>query len=416
MSDAPPMNVLPATSAPPPGPPRRGWRMPPWRILADWALILIAIGAILWLIRASWSSLTWFLIGLVIFYLLLPLVNWLSRYLPRSVAAALGVLIVLGVVIGLILFAVPVIAQQLVQLYANLPSYDDLRVNFARLVTWYETNVPSTIRGIADQALERLRTQLNANLQSIITNTAAWLAGVAGQIVSFIFFIFGFVVIPFWLYMLWSIKYDGIRLVNRMVSPRWRDDVWNMVRLFDQTVSGYLRGQLLLGATVGALVAIGLLVLRLFGFETRYILLLAIFAGITELIPYIGPILGAIPGVLLALFSPDPLWTTVAVVAVYLIVQQLENSLLVPKITGDAVNIHPAILTVLLIMFGSVFGLLGAILAAPVSALARDWFLYIHRRLRGGTPREVWHSLQVVPPARKRTTTARVAKRRAPPA
>jgi predicted PurR-regulated permease PerM len=119
--------------------------------------------------------------------------------------------------------------------------------------------------------------------------------------------------------------------------------------------------------------------LELLGFHVGFILLLAIFAAAMELVPIVGPWLGAIPGVLLASFiSPT---TALVVAAVYVIVQQIENNILIPRIIGQSIGIHPAILMVILIAMGYSFGLPGIILAAPLSAISRDLFLYLHRRL-----------------------------------
>lgn len=115
--------------------------------------------------------------------------------------------------------------------------------------------------------------------------------------------------------------------------------------------------------------------------------MLALIAGITELIPYIGPLLGAVPGLLAGLLiSPT---TGLAMLAVYIIVQQLENNLLVPRVIGSHISIHPAILTIILFAAGGVFGLVGVFLASPVAAISRDVFVYVYHRLQGKTPEEV---------------------------
>jgi AI-2E family transporter len=111
--------------------------------------------------------------------------------------------------------------------------------------------------------------------------------------------------------------------------------------------------------------------------------LLGIISGFTEVIPVIGPILGAVPGVLIAAFSGD--WTLLLkVLAVYVGVQQLENNLLVPKIQGDSVQLHPAIIMVALVVGSQVAGLVGLIVAVPVTAIMRDLFLYMYRRFAEG--------------------------------
>jgi predicted PurR-regulated permease PerM len=153
-------------------------------------------------------------------------------------------------------------------------------------------------------------------------------------------------------------------------------------------------------------VGIGLLLLRMLGFDVRYILLLAIIAGITELIPIIGPIIGAVPGVLLGFFGgAGGLQTGLAVLLVYVVVQQLENNLLVPRIIGESVGIHPAILMVIVIAMGQVFGLLGVVLAAPLTAIARDLFVYVYRRLDGLSPADARHTISAAEPAKESAMT-----------
>jgi predicted PurR-regulated permease PerM len=176
----------------------------------------------------------------------------------------------------------------------------------------------------------------------------------------------------------------GRAFVDRILHPRLRSDFWNVWEMISDVLNDYIRGQLVLGLAVGAMVGVGLFILRLLGFDIRYILLLAIVAGVTELIPIIGPIIGAIPGVLIGFFGGEGgVQAGLAVLVVYIAVQQLENNLLVPRIIGESIGIHPAILTVVLIAMGQIFGLLGIVLAAPAAAISRDLFTYTYRRLEG---------------------------------
>ena len=93
----------------------------------------------------------------------------------------------------------------------------------------------------------------------------------------------------------------------------------------------------------------------------------------------IGPIIGAVPAVILG-FVDSPT-TGIAVLILYIAIQQLENNFLVPRIVGDSVGLHPAILMVLLVVCSQVFGLAGAILSAPMGAISRDVFSYLYGRL-----------------------------------
>ena len=150
--------------------------------------------------------------------------------------------------------------------------------------------------------------------------------------------------------------------------------------------SQWVRGQLILGVAVGVATFAGLLLLGatidpVFG---RFALLLAIIAGVLELLPIIGPIIASVPAILLAATAGPQ--AALAALLLYVAVQQLENNVLVPKIQGDAVELHPSAVMVALVMGGAIYGLLGAILALPITAAARDVYRYLFRRLSAGPP------------------------------
>jgi predicted PurR-regulated permease PerM len=151
---------------------------------------------------------------------------------------------------------------------------------------------------------------------------------------------------------------------------------------------------LILGFTVGIFTFIGLAILSalvdpIFG---RYAILLSVIAGVLELLPIIGPIISAVPAVLLAAIAGPA--AVVAALLLYTLIQQLENNLLVPKIQGDAVELHPAAVMFAIIVGGSLAGLLGAILALPLTAALRDIVRYLFRRLSADRPEALAASLQ----------------------
>jgi predicted PurR-regulated permease PerM len=168
---------------------------------------------------------------------------------------------------------------------------------------------------------------------------------------------------------------------DRSLPDGWRADVWAVIRIVERVFSQWVRGQLFLGVTVGIATFVGLEILNfavdpIFG---RFALLLAVSAGILELLPIIGPIIAAVPAVLLAATAGPE--AAVAALILYLLVQQVENNLLVPKIQGDAVELHPSAVMFSLVVGGAIAGLLGAILALPVAAAGRNVFRYLFGRL-----------------------------------
>jgi predicted PurR-regulated permease PerM len=131
------------------------------------------------------------------------------------------------------------------------------------------------------------------------------------------------------------------------------------------------------------LTALTLVGFREFG---AFTLVLALIAGVLEWFPIIGPIIAAVPAILIGIsISPA---AAIAAALLYIAIQQLENNLLVPKILGDAVELHPAVLIVALVVGGALFGIGGAILAAPIVAAGRDLYRYAFQRLADAPPAE----------------------------
>jgi predicted PurR-regulated permease PerM len=165
-----------------------------------------------------------------------------------------------------------------------------------------------------------------------------------------------------------------------------------VIKTVERDFGQWVRGQLLLGLAVGVGTFIGLIVLsQFFPVFGQYAVLLSVIAGLLELVPIIGPIISAVPAVLLgATESPAAI---LAAIGLYFIVQQTENNFLVPKIQGNAVQLHPAVVVFAIIIGGSLAGLLGAILALPMTAAFRDVVRYLFRRLSPEEPKALALSL-----------------------
>jgi predicted PurR-regulated permease PerM len=360
--------------------------LPSRRTLARWLLVALALYVVGWLLINALPSLTPFIIGLVLAYLLLPIVNRLDRKMPRWLA----ILTVYagGVVLGTVSIAyiAPIVADQIERLVSNFDEFvERLQTMGQELFRQYQSSVPASIRAPVEEGVRNGLRTLQANITTYLQGIGGFILAQVLRIANTVTFLVGFLIIPIWLFYILNDVQQGSAFIDRLLHPRIRADFWNIWGIINRIFSDYIRGQLILGLAVGVMVGVFLLIMRLFGFEIgNYILLLAIIAGITELIPIIGPIIGAIPGVIIG-FTVSPT-TGLVVLLVYVLVQQIENNFLVPRIIGESVGIHPAILTVVLIAMGQIFGLLGVILAAPLSAIGRDLFVYIYRRLEGESP------------------------------
>jgi predicted PurR-regulated permease PerM len=356
---------------------------PRWSVvLPRWLLVAAALYGIGWLLWQAREAMMPFLLGLLAAYLLTPLVNRLERFMRRPFAILVVYLAAVAVSALGVMYVVPPVIDQAQRIVENIPTVDEARAIGSRWQDRYEAALPDAIQQPIDDVLDSALEAAETNATSFVQRAVAFVGASLLRIVNTVTFLLGFLIIPIWLFYVINDQRQGRAFLDRILHPRLRPDFWNVWRMVNKVFSDYIRGQLVLGVAIGVMAGLGLLLLRLLGFETKYILLLAIIAGITELIPILGPILGAIPAVLIALLgTEDPLRNTLAVVALYVVIQQLENNFLVPRIVGESVGVHPAILTVVLIAMGQVFGLLGVILSAPLAAVARDLFVYVYKRI-----------------------------------
>jgi predicted PurR-regulated permease PerM len=204
--------------------------------------------------------------------------------------------------------------------------------------------------------------------------------GFVGNTVSWML---GLVVVPFWLFFVLNDSGKVKQGMLNLLPAELRPDAEALRIIVDRVLSAYIRGQLLLAFSIGLMATVGLMILGI-----DFSLLLGIVAGFFEIFPFIGPILGAIPAIVVTLLQ-DPskvLW----VVVLFAAIQQIENVLLVPKINGDAVALHPAIIMVVLVVGQQLLGLAGMLLAVPLTAILRDVVHYLYLRVgsEGITPAE----------------------------
>jgi predicted PurR-regulated permease PerM len=344
-----------------------------------WAVLFLLVGGVIWAAR---GVLLPFVLGLVLAYLLFPVVNWLDRHMParlhawrvaRPLAILLTYLLVLLLVAGIIAFFVPLVIDQVNILIENWPALTD-RVGTwgTRGWGWYNSAVESLER-FSPTWKDTIENSLKGLAAEVLTVAQEGVVATVRTMSSTISFIIGLVVIPFWLFYILHDESQVKEGVLGALPQQLRADVRCMSRLIDDVLSAYIRGQLLLCVFVGGLATISLFIIGV-----PFALLLGLIAGIFEILPYVGPILGAIPAVVVALLSEpgSAIWVAIAFFAI----QQVENLILVPRISGESVKLHPALVMVVLVVGNELAGFWGMLIAVPVTGVIRDVFKYLYLR------------------------------------
>lgn len=346
-----------------------------------WAGLFLLIGGMIWAAR---HVLFPYILALILAYLLLPVVNWLDCHMPvriqtwrmaRPLAILLTYLLVLFLVVGVMAFFMPLIVDQVKVLIEKWPTLTSQVEAWGTRGWGLYTDVIESIETISPRWRDTIETGLENLASDLLIAIQSGLFATIRTVSSTVSFLIGLIVIPFWLFYILHDESQVKRGVIQALPLQLRADVQCMASLIDDVLSAYIRGQLLLCLFVGTLVTLSLWIIGV-----PFALVLGLIAGVFEVLPYVGPILGAVPAVLVALLSdpPSAIWVVVAFFAI----QQVENLLLVPRIAGQSVKLHPALVMVVLVIGNQLAGFWGMLVAVPITAIIRDMFKYLYLRMQ----------------------------------
>jgi len=302
-----------------------------------------------------------FFVSLVFASAIDPMVDWLQkRKIPRSVGILFIYLILFAFFSLIVYLVIPPLVNEISQLSGNSPYYlDKINLFLKNFSDRYQLNI---------NLLENIKNNIGdvgSNLQTAASGIFTTLSTVFGGIVSFI------LILVLIFYMVVEEKAMK-KLVWSIAPTKHQPYILNLIDRMQKKIGLWLRGQLILATALFILVYIGLAI-----FKVNYALILAMFAGLTSFVPYMGAIFGSIPAILIS-FTQSPL-LAVFVIALFYIVHLIEGNILHPVVMKKAVGINPIIsITVLLIGF-RLAGIIGAILSIPVttafSVLYEDIFV-----------------------------------------
>lgn len=345
----------------------------------NWRLILFVLGIVItfWLLYVFRSVLLPFICGLVLAYLLYPVISWLERKLPgqgrwqstKRISLIILIFIVVLVLIGLLIFSIATgVAGSFELLIQNAPDYFSKGLStfqewLRSFWQWFPPETQQQVESIAHD----VGTALGNAMRDAFVKGASYVPSTFGLIL-------GFVALPVFLFYVlkdWEKLGSGF---YSAFSLQMAVHVRGIVSVLDKVLGRWIRAQLVLSATVAVLCFIGLSILGI-----TLAPALAALQGIMEFIPILGPWIGGAVGVIviLAIAPQKAIWAAI----VYLVVQMLENILLVPRIHGGYLRIHPALILVLLPLGAYIAGLWGIILIVPLTAAVVEIYQYVRQNL-----------------------------------
>lgn len=364
---------------------------PPWSLSVK---VIVAVTALLLLVLVIWrfqDLIPTLVLGCILAYLLNPLVNVVTLRFKVTRGGAVAIvysfllLIAIGGGIGLGFLAVEQASslttgilpdsftdaaewvQEQIRLFSERSvAIGPYRLSPAMLPNWIN------LQELAQQAANLLR--------PVFSQSGSWLAQLAQATVSTVGVIFLVIVVSIYLVKdapkLWE------TISNLAQQPGYRQDAERLLVEFTRIWNAYLRGQVILALVIGIIVSGTLSLLGV-----RYALGLGVLSGVLEFLPIVGPLVGTGSAVLVALFQNETIWGlqsyqyALLIAVVMGVIQGLENNILVPRIVGDALDLHPLLVMISVIMGASLAGILGAVLAAPVVATIKLLGSYAWRKM-----------------------------------
>ncbi len=356
-------------------------RPPPRTVVPRWIqLVVLPLAALaLWaLAKAAGKVVLLFIVAGVIALILNPLVAVLQRSrLPRGLAVLAVYLAFFLALAGIAFLLANPIANQVKSFTHNLPSL----VNEANgtIVTLegdlHRVGIHAKFSEQGKTALQTLQGKLSKSAGKFVTFGGALLTETVSA---------GFNLVLVFVLSVYMLLYGShIGKLARRVMPRGdgtrADDYPTLVQ---HAVARYVGGQLLFSLIMGTTAGVALYifgVLGIFPYGSRYAVVFGVFVGLMELIPYIGPFLGALPPILVALFTNpiSALW----VALLFLGLQQLEGHVVAPQIFGHTLRINPLLVIFALLLGLHTYGVLGALIALPILAVLRETAVYLSRHL-----------------------------------
>jgi predicted PurR-regulated permease PerM len=311
-----------------------------------------------------------FLVAFLIAYLANPLLNWLQR---GRVKRGLGVFFVFLIFLGIFALAgllLVTVSAQLINLFQKLPTQiGTLGDILDRMTNWLAargvgglTNAREQLITAAQNYVQNLGDNLVPLLQNALTSTGTLfnsvlqIGGVVGQVV---------LILLLSIYLM--ADYSRVNATLLGIFPRpWQPRALEFSGLMGTAVGGYVRGQLLIALFIGVFVWLGL---TLIGIPSAAAI--GFLAGAFNIVPYLGPIIGATPAILLALTMPNVLLTVILVIVVFVAANQIEGNFLSPYILSRTTDLHPVTVLVAILVGVALLGFVGALLAVPVVALGK---------------------------------------------
>lgn len=304
-------------------------------------------------------------IGIVIAWLLEPIVKFLKNHkMHRTLATSIVYILLIAIIVLIISALIPLLSEQINEIVKSIPTISN------QIQTWIN-DLFDKFGNIDGVDINSFKADLFTKLESIGSDLTSSLPHLTVQVVSSVFSGLGSLVIGFIIgfYLLMSFDNFNDALIT-FVPQKNRDDFRGLANEVNTSLRKYVQGTLICASFVFILSTIGFFIAGL-----KAPVLFGLFCGVTNIIPYIGPYLGGAPAILVG-FSPGPIVGIISLISV-LVAQFLESNILNPIVMSKTMKLHPVTIIIGLLVFGHFWGMIGMLLATPTIAVLKSIILFL---------------------------------------
>lgn len=303
-----------------------------------------------------------FFIAFALAYLLDPLVDRLVSFkFSRTLSVLILMLVFFFLMLGAGVLLVPIFSIQAENLAKNIPTYIGIFQEWFRPVLDMISGLdPQKVEEFVNEGLSRF----GELPMKILQFSGKFIWGSISNLFNIILMFANLIIIPVVMFYLLR-DFDSINeKLLKLVPPRFQEKTRDIVLEIDHVLSRFVRGQLVVAGLMGTMYSIGL-----FLCDTPMSLSLGMMAGLVNLVPYLGLVLGFVPSALLTYMHTQEWMPVLAVAGVFGVVQALEGMIITPRVVGDNIGLHPVAVILAVLLGGELFGLAGMILGVPVVAV-----------------------------------------------
>ena len=313
-------------------------------------------------------------VAIIFSYLLNPIVNYIENKGISRFLSVMLIYLVLIVTIFLLIFVFgPKITKEFKNLASILPKYLD------RVFRFFDSIYNKYIKNIDNipPQLDGVKGIYKDNISKVENIFTKWISKFTEKTIDIFSKIFTIVLIPILSFYFLNDKEYFKKKVYFCIPKNYRNHVLILSKDINNVISQFIKGRVLVAMFVGITTTISLIVLRI-----DFALIIGLMAGIADIIPYFGPVIGIIPAVFFALLKSPirALW----VVIIFTVIQQIESNIITPKVVGESVGIHPVTVILSLIIGGGFFGVTGMILAIPTVGVLKVLYSYLVENVNRG--------------------------------